>query len=166
MIGMPSGRSIVLTFGWLLLLLVCPALYSQQSPVAPVLFVCEHGSVKSLMAASYFNRKARERNLPYHAIARGTSPDEAVPEGIARHLGDDGFDVRDFKPVRVSGTDLATASRVVLIGVPSTALPDAKSLSAERWDDVPPASIDYLAARKALEQHIDQLLDELQATRH
>jgi hypothetical protein len=36
-------------------------------------FVGEHGSVKSLVATEHFNRKARERGLPY-ALARGGSP--------------------------------------------------------------------------------------------
>jgi len=33
-------------------------------PDSQVLFVCEHGNVKSLMASSYFNQLARERHLP------------------------------------------------------------------------------------------------------
>jgi len=33
----------------------------------------------------------------------------------------------------------------------------------EHWDDVPAASVDYSAARRALKRHVDALLDELQA---
>src|SRR5258708_39677297 len=39
-----------------------------------VLFVCEHGNVKSLIAASYFNQLARERRLALLAVARGSGP--------------------------------------------------------------------------------------------
>ena len=49
---------------------------------AKVVFVCEHGSVKSLVAMEHFNRRARERGLPYQAVARGLAPDRAVPEAV------------------------------------------------------------------------------------
>ncbi|MDB6104782.1 MAG: protein tyrosine phosphatase [Gammaproteobacteria bacterium] len=55
---------------------------------APVVFVCEHGSVKSLIAMVYFNRSVRERRLPYRAVARGTAP--ARPKGTAVRLPDHG----------------------------------------------------------------------------
>ena len=44
-----------------------------------VVFVCEHGTVKSVLALAYFGQLARERHLPYRAISRGTAPDSAVP---------------------------------------------------------------------------------------
>ena len=44
-----------------------------------VVFVCEQGSVKSLMASLYFNARAQERDLRYRSIARGVTPDAAVP---------------------------------------------------------------------------------------
>jgi arsenate reductase len=36
-----------------------------------VVFVCEHGAAKSVIAAAYFNKLAKERNLPYEAVCRG-----------------------------------------------------------------------------------------------
>jgi arsenate reductase (thioredoxin) len=45
-----------------------------QTHDSQVLFVCEHGNVKSLMAASYFNQLARERRLPFQAVSRGSPP--------------------------------------------------------------------------------------------
>lgn len=35
-----------------------------------VVFVCEHGNVKSLMAASYFNQLAAQRGLRWRAVSR------------------------------------------------------------------------------------------------
>ena len=40
-----------------------------------VLFVCEHGAAKSVIAAAYFNQLASEKNLDVRAIERGTNPD-------------------------------------------------------------------------------------------
>ena len=38
-----------------------------------VAFVCLHGSAKSLIAAEYFNRLAREKSLPLRATTPGPS---------------------------------------------------------------------------------------------
>src|SRR5262245_21250627 len=93
---------------------IAPAVVVQPTPVV---FVCEHGSAKSLLGASLFNREATKRGLPYRAIARGVTPDAFVPTKLAAILKAEGFDVSGFKPERVSSTDLATATRVVAIGV-------------------------------------------------
>ena len=66
-----------------------------RDSVAPrlVVFVCEHGSVKSLVAMEYFNRGAKARALAYRAVARGTAPEPKVltnytrgKEAIVRHV--------------------------------------------------------------------------------
>lgn len=134
---------------------------AQSSSESPVVMVCEHGSVKSLMAASMFNRRAKERGLPFHAVARGVTPDTAVPAKIAEAMGRDGFDVSHFVPAAATARDLTNARRVVAIGVDLSAIAPAAASAASHWDDVPPASVDYAAARASLEKHIDMLLDEL-----
>jgi hypothetical protein len=65
---------------------------------APVVFVCEHGSVRSLIAMDYFNRSAGERGLAYRAGARGTAPDATVPGPVREGLREDGFVVSGFVP--------------------------------------------------------------------
>ena len=40
-----------------------------------IVFVCEHGAAKSVIAVAYFNKLASEAKLEFHAIARGTNPD-------------------------------------------------------------------------------------------
>lgn len=136
-----------------------------QNHDAQVLFVCEHGNVKSLMAASYFNKLAQEYRLPFHAVSRGTAPDSTtVPPAIIQGLRDDGFDVSSFHPSAVSASDVSASHRVVTIG---TTLPsDARAAAQEKieqWNDVPPASIDYGATRDSLKRHIKKLVDELAA---
>src|SRR5216683_2311406 len=76
-----------------------------------VLFMCPHGGAKSLIAASYFNRLAAERHLPFTAVAvAAEQPYESVPANIADFLERDGFRVRSFKPRPLSRTDLRSAS--------------------------------------------------------
>jgi protein-tyrosine-phosphatase/ketosteroid isomerase-like protein len=134
---------------------------SNGPSVGEVVFVCEHGSVKSVMAAHWFNRLAAERNAPVRAVSRGVAPDEAIPPAVARNLAEDGFDVAGFAPKRLQATDVAGAVHVVAIGVDSPLLSDAK---LSRWDDIPPASTGYAASRDAMRARIEALLDSL-ATR-
>jgi protein-tyrosine-phosphatase len=128
-----------------------------------VLFVCEHGNVKSLMAASYFNQLARERRLHFRAVSRGSAPNSTtVPPAIIQGLRGDGFDVSSFHPSAVRASDVSASQRVITIG---TALPtDAQATAQpkiEQWDDVPPASFDYSAARDSLKGHIEKLVEQL-----
>ena len=79
--GLVSPRVVLFSF-----MLSVSGLALAQAPAARgphepgrVVFVCEHGSVKSLIASLYFNQRAQQRGLPFKAVARGTAPDSAVP---------------------------------------------------------------------------------------
>jgi arsenate reductase (thioredoxin) len=145
------------------------------SPAAPttagaapetVVFVCEHGNVKSLMAASYFNQIARQRNLPFVAIARGTAPNSTtVPAAIVAGLRTDGVDVSAYRPLPVVAHDLASARQIVLIETALPAALQAKAVPMLDWNDVPPASVNFAAARQALENHVGRLVDDLAKAR-
>jgi arsenate reductase len=129
---------------------------------ATVLMVCEHGSAKSLMAASLFNQAAAERHLPFRAISRGVNPDPSVPAPIAAGLVQDGFNVEDFIPARFTDAEVAGASRVIAIGVEPAVFGAGAEVAIESWSNVPAASIDYSAARNSLKRHVDELLADLQ----
>ena len=134
----------------------------EDARPAQILMVCEHGNVKSLMAASYFNQLAKARRLPFVAVSRGVAPDSTtVPAAIIEGLRADGFDVSSFHPTTLAASDVTAAHRVVLI---STELPSgipAGARQPERWIDVPPASTNYAAAREALKARVRALLNEL-----
>ena len=135
-----------------------PAGTASTAPPGRVVFVCEHGSVKSVMAAQWFNRLAAERNVPFRAISRGVTPDAAIPPPVARNLAADGFDVDGFRPAPLESADVAGAARVVAIGVQSPLL---AATPVTRWDDIPPASTDYAASRDAMRARMGALLDSL-----
>ena len=138
----------------------------QPEPkAAPVVFVCEHGNVKSLIAASLFNQLAEERGSPFRGVSRGLSPEKDVPTKIADALRGDGVDVKGFKPQPLTPVEVATASRVIAIGVDLSSFLREEQVPTELWSDVPPASVDYAASRAVLLRHIGVLLDELQAMR-
>ena len=128
-----------------------------------VLFVCEHGNVKSLMAASYFNQLAEQRGLPYRAISRGKAPDSTtVPAPIAEGLRADGIDVSGFHPSAVKPTDVTASQRVVTIG--TTLPPEAQTTGGariEQWNDVPPTSQGFDGTRDSIKSHVRKLIEEL-----
>ena len=146
-------------------MLVTPA-FPGEPPAAQVLFVCEHGNVKSLMAASYFNQLAHERRLPYRAVSRGSAPDSTtVPPAIIDGLRKDGIDVASFHPAAVVAADITASQHVVLINTELPANTPAQGVSIERWSDVPAASINFEAARDSMKRHIAKLMDELARAR-
>ncbi len=133
-----------------------------QTPAPQVLFVCEHGNVKSLMAASYFNRLAEERGLAVRAISRGTAPDSpTVPPAIVGNLRGDGFDVSGFQPVAVGAADVTASKIVITIGTTLPAAAQVSGVVPETWNDVPPASLDYPGSRASLQEHIRQLVERI-----
>jgi arsenate reductase (thioredoxin) len=131
-------------------------------PAEQVLFVCERGNVKSLMAASYFNQLAAERNLSVRAISRGVAPDStSVPPAIVAGLRSEGIEVNDYRPQAVHRDDAARSSHVVTIGtdLPRAARP--AEATVEQWNDVPAASTNYAAARDSLRAHVRELAERL-----
>jgi arsenate reductase len=129
---------------------------------APVVFVCEHGNVKSLIGASLFDKAAKERGLPFRATSRGLTPEANVPPKIAEALRSDDVEVAGFKPQALTAHDVSTAARVIAIGVDLSSFSDEARAPIEPWTDVPPASVDYAAARAVLLRHVEALLDEMQ----
>jgi len=128
-----------------------------------VVFVCEHGSSKSLLAATLFNRMAEERRLPVRAVSRAASPettDSRAPLRLVQKMAADGFQVRAFQPRAVTPSEAAAANRVVVIGYDG----DLQALGmadVERWNDVPPASLEYETAKTVIASHIELLFQRL-----
>jgi arsenate reductase (thioredoxin) len=142
------------------LLSACQSSPTVASPPRQVLFVCEHGNVKSLMAASYFNELAQRRGLPYRAVSRGLAPDsESVPDFVKLPLTAEGFDVSTFRPTRLTSEDIAASDRV--IGISTTLPAEMAAAKGEQWNDVPAASTDYARSRESIKAHVEELLERL-----
>jgi arsenate reductase (thioredoxin) len=67
-----------------------------------ILFLCPHNPAKSVLAAAYFDRLARERGLDYRATSAGTSPDAAPSPAVVAVLRVEGIDVTDHRPRRLT----------------------------------------------------------------
>ena len=60
---------------------------SRTTPT--VLFVCEHGAAKSLIAAAYCDKLAKDQRLNYKATFRGVNPDPALNSVAEKGLKQD-----------------------------------------------------------------------------
>jgi len=136
---------------------------AEERSAPSVVFVCERGSAKSMIAALWFNRLASERGLRLQGVSRGVDPEAKIPEGVADNLRTDGFDLTGLVPTRLQSGDLSQAVRVVAIGARSP-LFDALAEAPERWDDIPPTSVDYRASRDAMRLRLSTLVDALMRT--
>src|SRR5919198_5666492 len=78
-----------------------------------VIFVCEHGAAKSILAAAYFNHLARAKNLSLHAIARGTNPEAELSIKAIEGLHRDGLTPPENVPQKLTFADVESAEEII-----------------------------------------------------
>ncbi len=124
-----------------------------------IVFVCEHGAAKSVIAAAYFNKLAGETGLELQASARGTDPDHKLSAQAVAGLRTDGLTPTESLPQKLSMEDVESAQRIVsLCKLPETY--QQKSI-VEQWDDLPPVSDNYEKARDAILERLESLMKKL-----
>ena len=129
----------------------------NQNPM--IVFVCEHGAAKSILAAAYFNKLASESDLGMTAIARGTHPDVELSSKTVSGLREEGLTPTESIPVRLTREEMESAQRVVSF----CTLPEeyGHKVVVEYWDDVPPFSEDYERSRDVIIEHLKELIKTL-----
>ena len=128
-----------------------------------VVFVCEHGTAKSVIAMAYFEKLAREAGLPFRAISRGTSPDTVLPQFMLEGLKHDRLDVGAFTPKALGDEDLLSATLVVSFDQPTVAERTRGPL--QQWNGLPAVSVDYASGSEAIKQRVAHLIDSLAKAR-
>jgi arsenate reductase (thioredoxin) len=142
-------------------ILAISSLLRADEPPKSVLFVCEHGAAKSVMAASFFNRMAEEQKLNFLAICRGTSPDAEVSAGVVAYLKKEGIAVAISKPQALAKEDADAAVAIVAFcEIPRDLAEPSKVVS---WAEIPWNSSDYEKAKAFMLSHIAALIAELKA---
>lgn len=125
-----------------------------------IVFVCLHGSAKSLVAAEYLTRRARERGIDAVGSSRGTEPDAEVPAHVVQHMAAKGFDLGRYVPKAVTATALAEADDVITFGPDVSALiPSGKA--ATSWAECPAVSDGFPPAWDFITRSVDGLLDRM-----
>jgi arsenate reductase (thioredoxin) len=150
-------KIITLSLG-LLFVQVC---YAQSNKIV---FVCEHGSAKSVIAATYFNKLAKENNLPWEAVARGTSPDAVISPKTKQLLVQDNLFDKNFVPKKLSQQDVSEANQVYLFyDLPKTI--QAKD-NVQSWQEVQAKNEDFNKLRDDIVLKITPLIDSLKKVKH
>jgi len=133
---------------------------ATPSPPGTVLFVCEHGTVRSLLAKILFEQYAKEVGLNMLAVSRGTSADTVIPAFMLLGLKADHVALGSWRPQMLGPSDLQSASYVVSFDVPLAATATANAPRAQ-WDALPPVSQNYAVGRDAIKLRVHQLVDSL-----
>lgn len=129
----------------------------KRNPI--VVFVCEHGAAKSVLAAAYFNQQAREKHLGLSAIARGLHPDLEISSKTIAGLLEDGLTPAESLPVILTAGEMKSAWRVVSFCELSEEL--RQIANVEYWNRIPPVSEDYEQARDAIVERLKELLNHI-----
>ena len=125
-----------------------------------ILFVCEHGAAKSIIAAAYFNKLANEKGLNLQAIARGTHPDETLSPKTVKGLMEDGLQPTELIPQKLSLIDIESAQNIIAFCNLSEE-EYHQAVEIEHWNDVPPVSENYQIARDAILKKLNSLITTL-----
>jgi arsenate reductase len=130
----------------------------KYAPDSFIVFVCEHGAAKSVIAAAYFNKLAAETDSDVRAIARGTDPDQELSSKAITGLREDGLLPAETLPQKLSLADVESAQRIVTF----CELPEDYQEKAiiERWNGVPPVSENYEKARDEIVERINRLMKQ------
>lgn len=131
-----------------------------QQPV--IIFVCEHGAAKSIVAAAYFNRLAKDAGLNLQAIARGTNPDAKLSEHAVKGLTKDGLISTEQSPQILSIDDVQSSQR--LISFCELPVEYGTVSVIEQWNDVPPVSQDYDQARDVILERLQELINKIRSS--
>ena len=109
-----------------------------------VLFVCEHGTVRSLLAKILFEDYARLVGLRMRAVSRGTHADSVVPPWMSHGLAADHIALGSWRPRTLDASDLATASYIVSFDVQQSATAGARAPRTQ-WDARSTPSASFVA---------------------
>src|SRR5437868_5807570 len=88
----------------------------KGSIMEKVVFVCEHGSAKSLIAAEYFTRIAAARGIDLQGIYAGLDPYAEVPAPVISGMAANGIDVSHLEPASITADTFTDAPIVVHFG--------------------------------------------------
>jgi protein-tyrosine-phosphatase len=124
-----------------------------------IIFVCKYGSMKSQMAAAYFNRVAKERGLQLTAISRAFAPDKVIPDMIRENMAKEGLAPTNETIMSLKPEEAAGAANVVSFDeIPDENIGQTKYT---HWAGSPLSKKDYWGAMDFIKKHVDEQVAEI-----
>lgn len=144
------------------LLLACSARSAPPPVAAEIVFVCEHGAAKSVVASRYFDKLAAERGLTIRSIARGADPQAELSVSAVRGLEADGLPSAPEAPRPLTASEVRNAARVIAFDCGQPAMKALRGVDA-CWDDVPATGEGYARARDRIRAHVEAMIEQIVA---
>jgi protein-tyrosine-phosphatase len=138
-----------------------PSFAAESAPDKPgtVIFVCKYGSMKSQMAAAYFNRVAKERGLQLTAISRAFAPDKEIPDVIRENLAKEGLAITSETIMSLKPEEAAGAANIVSFDeIPNENIGQTRYT---HWAGSPLSKKDYWGAMDWIKKHVDEQVAEI-----
>lgn len=144
-----------------LLLLTCVITGYAQTKPKQVVFVCEHGAGRSLIASRYFEQQAKQEGLKVNVLFKGLSPDPVLGEVPKQGLIKDGFTFKDEKPELLKENDLKRADLIVTLDCELPAQFSQYKSKHLKYTGIPSISDNYAVARDSIKGITQDVLVKL-----
>jgi hypothetical protein len=97
--------------------------------------------------------------LPVIAVSRGIAVDKEIPVSIREGLAGDGLVPASDVPIGLTSEEVAAAAKIFAFDeVPAGVKGHAE---VTYWSDVPPATKDYVGARRAIVRHLEEVVSSM-----
>jgi protein-tyrosine-phosphatase len=133
---------------------------SAADPTAgQLVFVCKFGSMKSQMAAAYFNRIAKERGLQVTAISRAFHPDKDIPVAVRTNMATEGLAPTNEEITSITPDEAKVAFKVISFDeIPQE---NIGTTNYTHWPNSPKAKKEYWMSMGFIKQHVHDEVDQL-----
>jgi len=143
-------------------MIAAPAPQASAEPTASkpglVMFVCKYGSMKSQMAAAYFNRLAEQNGLNLTAVSRSFSPDKEIPAMIVENMAKEGL--APVNEISLLTPDEASTA-VKIISFDEIPTENIAEIKYTRWPGSPLSKKDYWGAMAFIKAHVNETVDKM-----
>ncbi|MGE5376472.1 MAG: hypothetical protein ACM3XO_15550 [Bacteroidota bacterium] len=123
-----------------------------------IVFVCEHGAAKSIIAATYWNKYAQEQGARIQGLATAY-PDIALASYAVASLLEDGLIPNQLTPQKLLPEEVSAAERVIAFCDLQEV--DSKKTNIEYWENVPAVSEDYGKAHDIIVAKLQAMMKDL-----
>lgn len=125
-----------------------------------IAFACVGNAGRSQMATAFAERERDRRGLNIDLVTGGTDPAESVHEDVIEALRDEGIDISDRSPRRITEEDVADADYIVTMGC------SVEQFRPDGWEGEHLVwSLDASETREQrdeIEQRVSDLFDEIE----
>lgn len=132
-----------------------------------VAFVCVGNAGRSQMATAFAEREREQRGLDdtLEIVTGGVDPQDHIHDDVIEVLREEGTDISDRTPRRITADDVVDAEYIVTMGCSvDEFVPDDWNGTAERWELEHPGDDDIgavRAQRDEIRRRVEEFFDRI-----